>query len=257
MDTLVMISWRIAGMEISLLQFAPLWEDKSATRKKIEHMLDGIKLGRWLVLPEMALSGFSMDRAKTEWDEADHAFFSVLARERACHITVGGVREGRNTAFVFGPDGGMMAMYAKRHLFSYAGEDARYEAGITPVRYTVDTLKIGQAICYDLRFPYGFWAEAPLVDAYCVIAAWGARRSGHWSALLKARAVENQAFVIGVNRIGDEPGVQYSGGSAIIDPMGNPLLECGTDEGCFTASIDVNAVETWRRTFPAIKDRLQ
>ncbi len=244
-------------MEISLLQFAPVWEDRLATRKKITAMLAGSRPGNWLVLPEMALSGFSMDRTKSEWDEADYAFFSALARERTCHITVGGVKEGRNTAFVFGPDGAIMATYAKRHLFSYAGEDTKYEAGKTPVQYTVDSLAIGQAICYDLRFPYGFWSQAPFVDAYCVIAAWGAKRAGHWATLLRARAVENQAFMIGVNRVGDEPGVQYAGGSAIIDPQGIPLLECGTAEGCFTGSIDPAAVETWRKAFPAIKDRQQ
>jgi len=245
------------SMDISLLQFAPVWEDRSATRKKIESLLADVTVGRWLVLPEMALSGFSMDRGKTEWDDADYAFFSAMARERACYITVGGAREGRNTAFVFAPEGTVVASYAKRHLFSYAGEDARYEAGIHPVQYAVDALKVGQAICYDLRFPYGFWAEAPEVDAYCVIAAWGARRTGHWSALLKARAVENQAFVIGVNRVGEEPGVQYAGGSAIIDPQGNAILECSTAEGCFSAAIDISAVESWRKAFPAIKDRLQ
>ncbi len=114
---------------------------------------------------------------------------------------------------------------------------------------------MGQAICYDMRFPYHFWCEAANVEAYCVIAAWGGKRAEHWKTLLRARAIENQAYVLGVNRIGEEPNLNYSGNSAIIDPLGNTVLDCGENEGAFTESVDISVVLEWRNDFPALKDR--
>lgn len=243
------------SLRVSLLQFAPIWEDRASTRDKISRMIEEQPPADWLVLPEMALSGFSMDLKKTTWGPEDYSFFESIARHRDCWITVGGVEKNRNVAFVFSPSGELSARYAKRHLFSFAGEDSRYEPGDAEGSYLVRGIPVSQAICYDMRFPYQFWASAPGVDAYCVIAAWGGKRSEHWKTLLRARAIENQAFMIGVNRTGQEPGVSYSGDSAVIGPQGEAILECGEAEGVFTAEIDPAVVGEWRAAFPVLKDR--
>jgi len=241
-------------MKATLLQTAPVWEDRRANRERVAALVAGLETD-WIVLPEMALSGFTMDRGASTWDRDDLAFFAALARDRACFITVGAVLDGRNTALAFGPQGDIVATYEKRHLFSFSGEDRHYEAGSRRSAYRVGDLRVAQAICYDLRFPYHFWPEAPEVEAYCVIAAWGGKRAEHWKTLLRARAVENQAFVIGVNRTGKEPGVEYSGDSALIDPQGRALLDCGSAEGAYSVEFDPAEAGAWRRTFPAQKDR--
>ena len=247
-------------MHISLVQYAPIWEDRQASKDKLRAILAGTPTADWLVLPEMSLSGFTMRPEASTWDAEDFSYFSSLARERSCWITAGGVQDGRNQAFAFDPDGTLVAAYAKRHLFSHSGEEADYVPGTMKAGYRVGGeagIQVAQAICYDLRFPYHFWSDAPHVDAYCVIAAWGKGRADQWRALLKARAIENQAFLIGVNRVGSEPSAVYSGDSSVISPRGEELLYCGDAEGVFSVEIDARAARKWRESFPVIKDRLE
>jgi len=254
-----------SAMRISLVQYAPLWEARQSSKDKISALLADAPATDWLVLPEMSLSGFTMNTEASTWDKMDFAYFSVLARERSCWITAGGVQDGRNKAFAFDPDGRIVGVYAKRHLFSHSGEEAGYTSGTERTDYRVGANRVGgdmgiqvaQAICYDLRFPYHFWANAPAVDAYCVIAAWGKGRADQWRALLKARAIENQAFMIGVNRVGSEPAAVYSGDSSVIGSRGEELLYCGDAEGVFSVDIDTTAARKWREAFPVIKDRLE
>jgi predicted amidohydrolase len=243
-------------MRVTLVQYAPVWEDRPANRERIAALLAGLSTD-WIVLPEMALSGFTMNQTASTWGAEDYRLFEELARDRGCVITVGAVRDSHNTALVFGPDGSILSTYAKRHLFGFSDENRHYMPGSRRAAYAVGALRVSQAVCYDLRFPNHFWPEAEDTDAYCVIAAWGGARSEHWKTLLRARAIENQAFVIGVNRIGAEPGVDYSGDSALIDPQGRTLLDCGAKEGAFTAEIDPAEVGRWRAAFPALKDRRQ
>jgi omega-amidase len=255
-------------MRISLVQYAPIWEDRQSSKDMISTLLATAPACDWLVFPEMTLSGFTMNAEASTWNEKDSGFFAGLARERSCWVTAGGVQEGQNKAFTFDPEGRITSIYAKRHLFSHSGEEAGYTPGNIRASYQVgrgksarngegETLQVAQAICYDLRFPYHFWADAPAVEAYCVIAAWGKGRADQWRSLLKARAVENQAFVIGVNRIGSEPAAVYSGDSSVIGPRGEELLYCGDAEGVFTVDIDTTATMKWRKAFPVIKDRVE
>lgn len=240
---------------VALAQYAPLWENRGGTRGKIADLVAAAPRQAWLVFPEMALSGFTMNVEAATWDEEDYAFFSRLAADRRSWITVGAVEQGQNVALIYGPDGSVAARYAKRHLFSFSGEDRHYRAGDKDTLYRIADLGVEQGICYDLRFPHRFWAHAPELEAYCFIAAWGAKRAEHWRVLLRARAIENQAFVIGVNRIGAEPGVEYAGGSAVVDPEGKIRLECGEEEGLFSTEIDRAEVLRWRREFSALGDR--
>ncbi|MFZ4618646.1 MAG: nitrilase-related carbon-nitrogen hydrolase [Rectinemataceae bacterium] len=250
-------------MLATLVQFAPVWEDRAASRARLEVLLGTSPAPAepgWIVLPEMALSGFTPSVAAATWDSGDYDFFSALARARNSWITVGAARGGRNVALLFDPEGEVVSTYAKRHLFSHSGEQLHYEAGQERATYRIGDLRVGQAICYDLRFPYQFWPDAAEVDVFCVIAAWPARRSEHWKTLLRARAIENQAWVVGVNRRGMEPvdggaSLEYSGDSCVIDPQGRLVLDCGSAEGAFSCDLDPGAASSWRLSFPALRDR--
>jgi predicted amidohydrolase len=220
-------------------------------------MLTGLEGVDWIVFPEMALSGFTMRVTAATWEAEDYDFFASLARERGSWVTVGAVEEGKNVALAFGPDGLIAARYAKRHLFSFSGEEKSYRPGESRVSYEVGPIRVAQAICYDLRFPYHFWPDAGSVDAYCVIAAWGGARAAQWNALLRARAIENQAWVIGVNRTGKEPSNCYAGLSAVYDPRGEEILSCGSAEGVFLVDIDPATASAWRSSFRAFGDRLE
>lgn len=168
-------------MRISLLQYAPAWQDRAASKRTIARLLaeaspaeaapteaapaaDGG--AEWLVLPEMCLSGFTMDRNAAGWDTDDFTFFADLARERSCYLTAGGVEGRVNTAFCFSPDGSILSRYGKRQLFSYSAEERSYAPGSEAALYRIgakDGLRVSQSICYDLRFPYLYWPDAPSV----------------------------------------------------------------------------------------------
>ena len=266
-------------MKIVLVQFAPLRDNRAASRRRVASLMAEAR-GDWFVLPEMALSGFSMNLEATSWSDEDFAFFSALAEGKRAYVTVGGVREGRNCAFTFDRRGELISTYEKRHLFSISGEDESYAAGLGVEGFEVEeergqggvaSLGVGPAICYDLRFPYHFWKQAPAAGIYFVIAAWPSSRREHWRTLLAARAIENQAFVVGVNRTKDPSPegaaggageslaaeTEYSGDSLLLDPRGRILLDCGEAEGAFAAEIDPAEVDAWRERFGAMADRLE
>ena len=252
-------------MRVTLLQFAPVFEDREASREKVAELLADVE-SDWIVLPEMALSGFTMNVAAADWDAKDEAFASALASSKQAFVTIGGARGRKNCAFTFGRDGRPVSVYEKRHLFSPSAEDGSYGAGgpasifaISPegAEEGAGEFRIAPSICYDLRFPYHYWKMAPEVEAFFVIASWPSSRRDHWKILLAARAIENQAFAIGVNRTGSSPDTDYSGDSTIIDPRGRILLECGSAEGAFSADIDPEAARAWRRSFGAMGDRLE
>lgn len=254
-----------AAVRITLLQFAPVFEDRAASRDRVGTLLAEVE-SDWILLPEMALSGFTMNVAAASWDGMDEAFVASLARGKKAYVTIGGVKDGRNCAFTYGRDGRLLSVYEKRHLFSPSAEGESYSAGETTSILSLaekegekdaGELRVGPSICYDLRFPYHFWNLAPQVEAFFAIASWPASRREHWKTLLAARAIENQAFVIGVNRTGSSPDTDYSGDSAIIDPRGRSILECGSAEGAFSADIDPESARAWRRSFGAMADRLE
>jgi predicted amidohydrolase len=218
-----------------------------------------------VALPEMCLSGFTMEPkehalpldaapvrglARVAADAGVHVLAGVAARE-----TVEG-REGFwNTALLFGPGGELEASYRKQKLFAYANEHASYEPGDGPAIAMVHGVRIGLFICYDLRFPELFRAVAPDVDAMFVIANWPAGRRRHWDALLPARAIENQCYVVGVNRTGDAGGLAYDGGSAAYDPWGERLTPTTTtDGGPGYVVLSAERVSEIRGRFPFLRD---
>jgi predicted amidohydrolase len=247
-------------MKIALCQFDQVWEDRRANQRKIDALLAAcpqVATAQWLVLPEMTLSGFSMNTQATTLAAEDMAYFQNLARTRTVWISFGGVRDGRNQLITLNPAGEIVSTYAKIHLYSFAGEDAHYTSGTAQETFQLNDLAVTPAVCFDLRFPYLFWNAAARTDVFVVIASWPARRAEHWMTLLRARAIENQCYVVGVNRTGKDPTLEYSGNSMIFDPLGKVVLDCKSTEGVGVAGIDVtkDLVTTTRTRFPFFKDK--
>jgi predicted amidohydrolase len=160
----------------------------------------------------------------------------------------------RNNAVVARPDG-TVERYAKIHPFSYAGEHERYAAGDRHLTVELDGLRVTLFVCYDLRFADEFWAVALDTDLYVVVANWPSVRHEHWRTLLRARAIENQAYVLGCNRVGEADRLSYRGDSAIIDPMGQTLAEASHAEAVLSVEVDPAEVRRVRERFPFLADR--
>jgi predicted amidohydrolase len=249
----------VAGVQLDIV-----WENKKSNHDKVRSLLarTGLPKGSLVVLPEMFATGFSMNVA--EIAQSDHreteTFLTSLAGEFGIHVCGGVVirrpdGRGLNQSVSFAPDGMLLARYSKIHPFSYGGETEQYAAGTDVITYRLEPFLVAPFVCYDLRFPEIFrHAVKKGVQLFTVIANWPEPREAHWLALLKARAIENQAFVIGVNRCGRDPKNAYSGRSQILDPRGNVLADAGNAEGVFGAELDPAVLLEYRKAFPALTD---
>lgn len=150
---------------------------------------------------------------------------------------------------------GEIHRYRKIHTFSYAGEDRHYRAGDEFVTITIEGLRFTLFVCYDLRFADEFWATAHETDVYLVVANWPETRRHHWQTLLAARAIENQAYVVGVNRAGTGGSLRYTGDSRILDPMGEILAAAAEQETLLLAEVDAGKVRETREALPFLQDR--
>lgn len=252
-------------MRVACCQFDIAWQDKAANYGRVDVLVRaaGLEAGTLLLLPEMFATGFSMNAGAIAEavDGPTATFVGSLARQHAIHVLAGVVirpddgTRPRNEALLFGPDGRLACRYAKIHRFTFAGEDGHYGAGDRPVTCEVAGWRVQPAVCYDLRFPELFRGpETRGAELICVIANWPAARESHWLALLRARAIENQAYVAAVNRCGRDPNVAYSGRSQIIDPRGEMLADGGGEEGVIRAELDLDALRDYRDRFPALND---
>lgn len=251
-------------MKVFAVQFDIAWEDKTANFAKVRALLAATppEPGSLVVLPEMFATGFSMNLSATRQSPAreDEAFLSSLAREHRAFV-IGGVispgagEMGRNDAVTFSPDGALLARYTKIHPFSLGGEAQGHAAGADIVTFACGGFTVAPFVCYDLRFPEIFRAAAQRgANLFVVIALWPVKRQQHWLTLLQARAIENQAYVIGVNRVGNEPQFSYAGRSVVVDPHGVIIADAGEQERILTATLDAETVHAWRRDFPALRD---
>jgi omega-amidase len=247
-------------MEILGLQLDIVWENKEANFEKVRGLLEKANAtpGSLVVLPEMFDTGFSMNVSGICGGTDD--FLAEMAKRFGIYL-LGGTAgpaengKGKNEAVVFGPQGKELARYGKLHPFSYAGETNYFVPGNSLVLFEWAGVKVAPFICYDLRFPEVFrQAVRQGAELFVVIANWPAARELHWKTLLRARAIENQAFVAGVNRCGKDPKHDYSGQSLIIDPRGQILAEGGTQEGILRAEINPELVRAYRQEFPALQD---
>lgn len=245
-----------------------VWEDKAANFARLAARLADAPpvAGSLVVLPEMFATGFSMSARAIAEDVATGetaAFLSGLARRHNCYVlggvvtTNGDESRPRNEAVLFDPSGELIGRYAKMYPFTPSGESEHYAAGDEPVVWEIGGLHVAPFICYDLRFPEVFReAVTRGADTFVVIASWPAARAHHWSALLRARAIENQAYVVGVNRVGTDPTpLTYPGRSVILDPSGVVLAEATDQAATLTATLDPGFVARYRRELPFLADR--
>lgn len=250
-------------MQVILGQIDIQWEDVAANVAKVASGLEQVRpgAGSLVVLPEMFASGFSMEpaRACRDWEQA-YAALGGLASRWGCWLAAGLAMEigtgPANMAVGFGPDGREWFRFRKLHGFSPVGEPAVYGAGSEVGVWPMGAFRVAPFLCYDLRFPEVFRRAAVLgADLMLVLANWPARRERHWLTLLQARAIENQCWVIGVNRAGADPQATYSGRSVIIDPTGVVRHDAGEGERWTCGVIDAEEARAWRGCFPALRDR--
>ena len=210
----------------------------------------------------MFATGFSMDFAKLA-EKADASptlsFLSELAKKHQSAILAGLVldRDGvlANEAILLDASGEIVGDYAKIHPFTPSGEGKAGTSGSWVKTMPLGDWTLAPFVCYDLRFPEIFRLATPAAELLVVLANWPTPRVEHWVTLLKARAIENQAYVIGVNRAGTDPNLDFPGRSLILDPTGQVLAEAGDGVEILTATLDREIVQNWRRDFPASQDR--
>ena len=247
-------------MKTALLQSNLIWENPTENRQIFEQKINAItETVDLIVLPEMFTSGFTMNPelvAETMTGETI-ALLKSLAKAKNCAIT-GSLVIAENDnfynrmVFVF-PDQ-TIEFYDKKHLFTLAGEDKVYTAGTEKKIMNYRGFKICLQICYDLRFPV-FARNQENYDLLIYVANWPQTRINAWNILLKARAVENMCYVIGVNRIGVDGNNQiYSGDSQVIDFLGNNVIEPQLLEGIFCADLDKDAMLATRNQLPFLDD---
>lgn len=251
-------------MKIGLFQYSPEWEDKETNKKKILEILIQAKSSfDLIVFPEMTLTGFSMKTSLAEPFDVNESptlkFFTEIAKDSKTSIVAGFIEQENekvfNTLFFVNSSGEIVGKYRKIHLFSFAKEDKFYSAGNKPVIVDNQNLKIGLSICYDLRFPELFRVYAKSkVDLIINIANWPVTRVDHYVHLLKSRAIENQCFVIGVNRVGYGGKEFYDGRSSVFDPMGNEIVCVKDEEILIEVEIDLTQIENVREKFPFLDD---
>lgn len=249
-------------MKISLCQYTIVWEDKDTNFEQCSDFVGrAMEEGSDLVLfPEMALTGFSMNVAVTaESGKETISRFSVLAKEKNVALGFGWVEKagnrGRNHYTVVSRSGEVLSDYVKLHPFSFANETDHFEPGDSiPEIITIKGVKIATFICYDLRFPEIYQAVSNEADLIVTAANWPGARREHWRTLLKARAIENQMYIAGVNCYGDIGTLNYTGDSGFYTPQG--ILEGEIEgEGIMTFVVDSEQVKSYRASFPLKNDR--
>jgi predicted amidohydrolase len=224
-----------------------------------------------IVLPEMFATGFSMnvDRTAQGPKRETEKYLRELARRHSA-VVLGGVvgsvstspspepsanSQATNEAVAFDSHGNELVRYRKMRPFTPAGEHLHYAAGNSHQIFAWNDMQVSPFVCYDLRFPEIFRPAALQgAELIVVVANWPATRSEHWVRLLQARAIENQAYVMGVNRCGADPKLQYDGRSVAFDPLGQLMHEANAEPQVLMIDVSTDVVRGWRAQFPALKD---
>lgn len=252
-------------MNVIALQLDIAWENKAANFDKVRRLLTKAapEKDSLVVLPEMFATGFSMNTGEIAeaYGGETEQFLAGAAREFEVCLVAGAAMRGRdgqarNKALVFSPAGELLAFYAKMRPFTPGGEARHYAAGERSTVFDWRGWSVAPFVCYDLRFPEIF-REATAAyrpHLFTVIANWPEKRIHHWVRLLQARAIENQACVVGVNRCGRDPQHVYTGRSIIVDPHGEILADAGDREGWIASRLDLGALEKYRNDLPFLAD---
>jgi len=256
----------MAKLTVSLAQIHIALGDVSRNQRKMEVVATEAARRRshMLVLPELWSTGYALEDAKQLADESNKGMFaqlSLVATQNKIAVT-GSILEKRgmevaNSAPFFAPNGRMMGIYRKLHLFRLMQEDRYLQPGPALTAVDLPWGITGLAICYDLRFPEVFRSYAADMGAQIIVipAEWPLARIDHWRALLIARAIENQCYIIACNAVGETGDTVFGGHSMIVDPWGEIVIEAGTEEQLVTATIELDRVQEVRQRIPVFDDR--
>lgn len=266
-------------MRAHLVQLNIAWEDRPTNFRRVRSLLETapVEPGDLVALPELFDTGFSMNTAKTaDLDGATLAFLREIATTMG--VTIQGGRtvkhpggkgadaNASNEMTAIGRDGQILCRYAKIHPFSLGREQEFFTGGNAVTLYdhgprvsneagAPRSLRVCPAICYDLRFPELFRRGLTMgAELFAIGACWLETRQAHWRVLAIARAIENQAYVLAVNRTGPDPNANYIGGTIAVGPRGDVLGELGPNDGVLSVEIERDEVLRWREKFPAWKD---
>ena len=254
-------------LRVAALQHDIVWNDRDANFARLAPMIAAAAgAGAGLVLcTETFSTGFGFGDPGFEPEQTGGVSSQFLAEQARQHgVWVGGScpevppgdgdQRPYNTFVLAGPEG-TAHRYRKVHPFTHAGEDQHFRAGSELITVEIGGLRCTPLVCYDLRFADEFWSTARGTDAYLVVANWPAKRRLHWQVLLQARAIENQAYVVGVNRVGWGGGSEYAGDSRIVDPQGEILAAAAIGETTLVADLSSERVTDTRDHFRFLQDR--
>jgi predicted amidohydrolase len=265
-------------VRVAAIQHDIAWFDREANYTALAPRIAAASAGgaRIVLLTETFATGFSFSDPAIAEPEGGPSSQFLVAQAAANDVWVGGTcaevdlgapaddQRPSNVFVLAGPDG-TVHRYRKIHPFSHGGEDEYVNAGTQHVTVTIDGVRLSLFICYDLRFADEFWAVAHDTDAYLLVANWPAKRRHHWQTLARARAIENQAYFVAVNRVGrdgptDANGkrvgqLNHSGDSTVIDPLGEVLVSAAGAETTIFADIDSDVVAATRNHFRFLQDR--
>jgi predicted amidohydrolase len=255
-------------MRVAAIQHDIVWCDREANFEHLAPMIASAAGAgaRLILLTETFSTGFATDRDDLGEPEGGPSSQFLLAQARQHGVWIGGScpeiaadaaaddQRPHNTLVLAAPDG-TQHRYRKIHPFTYGGETKHFRAGDQFVTVDVEGLRVTLFVCYDLRFADEFWQLANDTDVYLVPANWPETRRLPWMSLLQARAIENQAYVIGCNRVGTGNGLPYSGDSRIIDPLGEVLAGAALTESILLADISAERVAEVRDRFRFLQDR--
>jgi predicted amidohydrolase len=246
------------------IQHDIVWEEPEQNFARLAPMVGcaAARGARLVVLTEMYATGFSMktDRIAEPLDGPSARFLVDQARAHGVWMCAtvperpDAAAHPYNQLVLAAPDGATHR-YAKIHPFTYGKEHHHYSAGDRFLSVDIEGTQCSFFVCYDLRFADEFWALAPTTDCYVIPANWPAARRDHWITLLRARAIENQAYVVGVNRVGEGGRLRYGGDSMIVDPFGEVVAQAAGEEAVITADIDPTRVQSVRSEYPFLQDR--
>ncbi|MDP7068664.1 MAG: carbon-nitrogen family hydrolase [Acidimicrobiales bacterium] len=251
------------SLKIAAIQHNIVWEDPDVNFQRLAPQIQRAAAagGQLLVLSEMFSTGFTMNSELCAEPLEGPSCEFLLTQAASHHVWVTGSVPTRwedgiayNTLVLAAPSGDLYR-YKKIHPFSFSSEPENYGAGSDFLQVEIEGIRTTFFICYDLRFADEFWQTAHSTDLFVIPANWPERRRAHWQTLLKARAIENQAYVLGVNRVGEGDGLSYAGDSALIDPWGEILASGAATEALLIADVDAEVVRETRTTFPVLQDR--
>ena len=250
---------------VTLIQSDLHWEDKNSNLAMFENKIRGIgERTEIVVLPEMFNTGFSMnpESLAENMEGVTVQWMKRMSAEKKIILAGSLIVEEKGryyNRFIWMLPNGNSGFYDKRHRFAYAGEDQHFAAGEKRMIASVKGWKINLQVCYDLRFPV--WARQqskqgePEFDVIIYVANWPEKRILAWKTLLQARAIENQCYVVGVNRVGDDGnGIHYNGNSLVVDPLGEILYIKAEEEDIHTIALDKNHLNNTRDKFPFLRD---